>query len=74
MKIHTVAFILLIVGGLAWGLEAIGFGLSNYLPHVVLVIIYALVALSAIYEAVSHKNFCKECEVKSSSPSMQAPM
>ena len=63
MKLHKIAFVLLIVGGLAWGLQAIGYGLDRWLPANLLMIVYILVGLSAIYEAVSHKNLCKECSM-----------
>ena len=64
MKIlHMVAFILLVVGGLNWGLSALGYnvvemifggmGLTN--------IIYMLVGLSAIYILVMHRKDCKVC-------------
>ena len=61
MKLHKIAFILLIIGGLNWGLEVLGFGLGNYLPAGLMSIVYILVALSAIYEIFSHKGTCKEC-------------
>lgn len=61
MNIHKIAFVLLIIGGLAWGLEAVGYGLSNFLPAQVLMIVYILIGLSALYEAFSHKGICKEC-------------
>lgn len=61
MSIHKVTFILLVVGGLNWGLEALGYGIGNYLPSTVSMIIYYLVALSALYEVFTHKKTCKEC-------------
>ena len=61
MKIHTMTFILLIIGGLNWGLEVLGYGLGNYLPGNVMMIVYVLVALSAVYEIFSHKRFCRNC-------------
>ncbi len=61
MKIHKIAFILLVIGGLNWGLEVLGYGIGNYLPATVSMIVYALVGLSALYEAFSHKGMCKEC-------------
>lgn len=61
MKIHTVTFVLLIIGGLNWGLEVLGYGLGNYLPASVMMIVYILVALSALYEVFSHKNLCRNC-------------
>ena len=61
MKLHKIAFILLIIGGLNWGLEVLGYGLANYLPANLMMLVYVLVALSAVYELVSHKGICKEC-------------
>ena len=61
MKLHKIAFILLIIGGLAWGLEVLGYGLANYLPATLMTVIYVLVALSALYEAFGHKKMCKAC-------------
>lgn len=65
MKIlHMVAFTLLVVGGLNWGLVALfgfnvvetvfgGMGLSN--------IVYILVGVSAVYIAATHMSDCKTC-------------
>ena len=61
MSIHKVAFILLVVGGLNWGLEAFGYGIGSYLPSSVSMVIYLLVAASAVYEVLNHKKNCKEC-------------
>lgn len=61
MKIHKITFILLIIGGLNWGLEVLGYGVGNYLPMSVATLVYVLVALSAIYEIFTHKGMCKEC-------------
>ena len=61
MKIHTITFILLIIGGLNWGLEAAGFGIGNYIPSGIATLIYVLVALSALYEVFSHKGLCRNC-------------
>lgn len=52
-----IAFILVIVGGLNWGLEAIGFNVVYLLVGawpVVEDIVYILVGLSALYLAVTH--------------------
>ena len=68
--LHTVTFILLIVGGLNWGLEALGWGVGNYLPSGLATLIYALVGISALVEVFTHKNNCKHCETKSSMPQM----
>lgn len=61
--LHSVAFILLIIGGLNWGLaiwsKDIGhWGLSGTLVN----IIYALVALSALYEVFTHGGRCRDCK------------
>lgn len=61
MKLHKIAFILLVIGGLNWGLEVLGYGLGNYLPAGLMTLVYALVALSALYELFSHKSMCKAC-------------
>ncbi|MBI2086958.1 MAG: DUF378 domain-containing protein [Candidatus Zambryskibacteria bacterium] len=61
MKIHKLTFTLLIIGGLNWGLEVLGYGLGNYLPAGLLTIVYVLVALSALYEIFSHKSLCRNC-------------
>lgn len=67
MKVlHYVAFLLVIVGGLNWGLVAIS---ENYnLVKMILgtwpmveSAVYALVGLSAIYLLVTHKGDCKTC-------------
>ncbi len=61
MKIHTITFILLIIGGLNWGLEVAGYGIGSFIPEGVATIIYLLVALSALYEVFTHKNLCRNC-------------
>ncbi len=70
-KLHSVAFILLVIGGLNWGLDALGFNVVNLLLGswpVVAKIVYLLVGLAAIYEVVTHKKNCKECS--SGAPAM----
>lgn len=53
--VDTVAIILVIIGGLNWGLVSLGYNLVEMIfgsmPWLVLVV-YALVGLSAIYIAV----------------------
>jgi len=56
---HKLTFWLLVIGGLNWGLVLFGWGIGNYLPMWLSNLVYALVALSAIYEAVNHRKFCK---------------
>lgn len=62
--LHIISFILLVVGGLNWGLTAFGwnvvdriFGVGSTLS----MIIYVLVGLAALYEAVTHTQNCKVC-------------
>ncbi len=73
-SLHMVAFVLLVVGGLNWGFEAFGYNLVEKLlgswPSVVM-IVYVLVGLSAIFEAVTHKNNCAHCTSGSQMPSGQ---
>lgn len=63
--LHQIAFILLVIGGLNWGLLALtGSDIGSYvggMDSTVATVIYILVALSAIYLAVTHKGTCKEC-------------
>ncbi len=59
---HKVTFILLVIGGLNWGLAIFGMDVGNYLPSMISNVVYALVALSAIYELATHKNCCKSCD------------
>jgi len=62
--LHMVAFTLLVVGGLNWGLVALfnmnlvetifgGMGLTN--------IVYILVGVSAVYIAATHMGDCRVC-------------
>ncbi len=63
--LHIVAFSLLLVGGLNWGLVGFfGFDLVETLfgawPMVVQVV-YSLVGLSTVYIVVTHTSDCKIC-------------
>lgn len=62
VKLHKIAFVLLIIGGLNWGLELFDLGIGQWLGVTGSNIVYALVALSALYELFGHKGRCKECE------------
>ena len=70
--LHTVAFILVVVGGLNWLLEAFNWNLVEALlgswPMIVK-IVYILVGISAILLVVTHKKSCKDCTT-SSAPTM----
>ncbi len=70
MNLHTVAWILVMIGGLNWLLVGIGgFAGSDWnVVHLILGawpavewIVYILVGLSAVYEIVNHKKICKMC-------------
>lgn len=64
-SLHMAAFILLIVGGLNWGLSAAGgwnvvdmlLGAGSTISRIV----YLLVGAAAIFELVTHKGMCKAC-------------
>lgn len=62
--LHTVTWILLVVGGLNWGLEVFGWGIDSFLPSGVTSLVYLLVGISALVEIFTHKNNCKQCESK----------
>lgn len=66
--LHKISFILLIIGGLNWGLEAFHTGLGHWLSGswTIVMIIYILVGLAALYEVFTHKARCKNCEMKGS--------
>ncbi len=71
--IHMVAWILVIVGGLNWGLHALGYNLVDMIFGVgstLSKVVYILVALSAVYELVTHKKTCKMCSGDMSSKPM----
>lgn len=60
-----VSFILLVVGGLNWGLTALGWNVVNMLLGswpMVETIVYVLVGLAAIYEVATHKSKCRDCQ------------
>ena len=68
--LHMVAFVLLIIGGLNWGLVGLGGYMNADWDVVNMVlgswpqiewIVYILVGLSAIWIAIGHKNVCKMC-------------
>ncbi len=68
--LHMIAFILLVIGGLNWGLVGIGgFAGANWNVVNLLLgswpsvewIVYILVGLSAIWIGIGHKKDCKVC-------------
>ncbi len=71
--LHMVAWILVVVGALNWGLVgAFNFNLVMYLLGVGVAakVVYVLVGLSAVYELVTHKQTCKMCSGAQSQPTM----
>ncbi len=72
--LHMIAFILLVIGGLNWGLIGLGgFAGANWNVIDLILgswpsiewIVYVLVGLSAIWLAVTHMKDCKTCSMKS---------
>jgi len=65
MKVlHIITWILLVVGGLNWGLTALGWNVVHMLLgswSSVETLVYLLVGVSAIVEIVTHRNTCKLC-------------
>lgn len=71
--LHTIAFILVIVGGLNWLLVGLfGLDVVMYLGETIARIVYVLVGLSAVYLIATHKKTCTCCakSVNSSAPQM----
>ena len=62
-NLHKVTFILLVIGGLNWGLVVLGVGVGNFLPQMISNLIYILVFLSTIYEIFTHKANCNCCSM-----------
>ena len=65
--LHIIAFILLIVGGLNWGLVAFNYNVVDMLlgaGSTASMVVYVLVALSAVYIAATHKGDCKTCSAE----------
>lgn len=68
--LHIVSWILLVIGGLNWGLVgAFNLNIVDKLGPTVAMIVYILVGIAAIVEIVTHKKCCTCC-VKGSSQSM----
>ncbi|MBU6388406.1 DUF378 domain-containing protein [Patescibacteria group bacterium] len=68
--LHGTAFILLVIGGLNWGLIAIGYWMGSNWNVVNLLLgswpwlenlVYLLVGLSALSIGFSHKKDCRAC-------------
>ena len=68
--LHMLSFILLIVGGLNWGLVGLGGFLGGNWNLVYMILgswpmleslVYVLVGLAAVYEVATHKYNCRMC-------------
>jgi len=71
--LHSIAFVLLVIGGLNWLLVGFNWNLVDAIfgvGSIIAKIIYILVGLSAIYLAVSHKGTCKNCTSSPAAPQM----
>lgn len=68
--IHSVAFVLLVIGGLNWLLVGFGWNLVDAIfgAGIITKIIYILVGLSAIYLVITHKKDCKNCDNSMATP------
>ena len=78
-SLHGISFILVVIGGLNWGLVALGtYAASNWnVVNLVLGrwpsvenIVYLLVGLSAIALLVGHKKDCRTCSAGASGMGM----
>lgn len=72
--LHGIAFVLVIIGGLNWGLIGLGGFLAQDWNVVQMILgfspqlewlVYILVGVSAVLLAVSHKNDCRYCGTQS---------
>jgi uncharacterized protein len=67
--LHTVAFILLIVGGVNWLLVGLlNWGVADLIGMGIAKVVYILVGLSAIYLVVTHKRDCRNCDKSMATP------
>ena len=63
--VHIISFILIVIGGLNWGLIGVGVEdvVSRVLGDAVAQVVFVLVGFAAIVEIVTHKKSCKACSV-----------
>lgn len=78
-SLHGISFALVVIGGLNWGLMALGsyMGANWNVVNLVLGswpavenIVYLLIGLSAIVLLVGHKKDCRECGVSAPASGM----
>ena len=72
---HTVAFILLVIGGLNWLLIGLfNWGVADLVGGTIAKWIYILVGLATIYVIFTHKKTCTMCEKSSAMPTSAPQM
>lgn len=75
MKLHMLAWILVMIGGLNWLLIGLfNWGVGNILGASITRIIYIVVGLATLYEIFTHKKNCKNCSMKGGSMPMNGGM
>ncbi len=70
--LHVVSWILLVIGGLNWGILGVtgGTNVVGMLGSTVATIVYVLVGLAAIVELFTHKKNCTCCKAGSAPSAM----
>ncbi|HCB35403.1 MAG: hypothetical protein A2W52_01895 [Candidatus Taylorbacteria bacterium RIFCSPHIGHO2_02_49_25] len=70
--VHIISFILLVIGGLNWGLVGLGVDdlVTRILGEGLGEAVFILVGLAAIVEVVTHKKTCKMCPSSNSGASV----
>ncbi|HBV01245.1 MAG TPA: DUF378 domain-containing protein [Candidatus Taylorbacteria bacterium] len=68
-SVHIISFILLVVGGLNWGLVGIGVDdlVTRLLGDGLAQAVFILVGLAAVVEVITHKKSCNACGASGSS-------
>lgn len=65
MKVlHIIVLVLLIAGGLNWGLTAFDWNVVDLIfgkGSTLAMVVYILIGLAALYEIATHKQNCKVC-------------
>lgn len=62
-SLHMVAFVLVVVGALNWGLTALGYNVVEMVLGMGTLskLVYLLVGASGVYLLVTHSSDCKTC-------------
>ncbi len=71
--LHSISFVLLVIGGLNWLLVGFGWNLVDAIfgaGSMISKIIYIIVGLATIYLIFTHKKTCKNCDKSGSSAPM----